>query len=64
MIRRRIDSTIKIWTINYINFPATRALDDRDKEIEQIEAIPGSQGNFIVEVFRPASDGGENERND
>lgn len=62
MIRRRIDSTIEIWTINYINFPATRAQEDRDKEIEQIEAIPGSNGNFIVEAFKPAREGVEDER--
>lgn len=62
MIRRRIDSKIEIWATNYINFPNTRAPEDRDKEIEQIEAIPGSNGNFIVEAFRPAR--GEVERSE
>lgn len=63
MIRRRFDSKIEIWATNYINFPNTRAQEDRDKEIEQIEAIPGKQ-DFIVEVFRPARGGGENEHTD
>lgn len=58
MIRRRIDSKIEIWATNYINFPNTRAQEDRDKEIEQIEAAPGKQ-DFIVEVFRPARERNE-----
>ena len=58
MVRVLFDSKIEIWNAQYINFPNTRALEDRDKEIQQIEAIPGSQ-DFIVEVFRPAREGTE-----
>lgn len=58
MVRTLFDSTIEIWAANYINNPEVMALEDRDKEIQQIEAIPGSQ-DFIVEVFRPAREEGE-----
>lgn len=64
MVKVLFDSTIEIWGINYINNPEIRALGDLDKEIQQIEAIPGSADFFIVEVFRPARGGGENERTD
>ena len=64
MVKVLFDSTIEIWGTNYINNPDTRALNDRDKEIQQIEAIPGDTTNFIVEVFKPARLGGENERTD
>ena len=63
MVRVLFDSKIEIWAANYINNPEVRALEDRDKEIQQIEVIPGTQ-DFIVEVFRPARGGGENERTD
>jgi hypothetical protein len=61
MVKVLFDSTIEIWGTNYINNPYTRAPEDLDKEIQQIEAIPGDVTNFIVEVFRPARLGGENE---
>lgn len=61
MVRALFDSTIEIWTANYINFPEVRTLEDHDKEIQQIEAIQGSTELFIVEVFKPARGGGENE---
>lgn len=64
MVKVLFNSTIKIWGTNYINNPDTRALEDRDKEIQQIEAIPGSPNFFIVEVFRPAMGGEENECTD
>lgn len=64
MVKVLFDSTIEIWNASYINSPETRAQNDRDKEIQQIEAIPGDTGNFIVEVFRPAREGGEDERTD
>lgn len=55
MVRVLFDSTIEIWGASYINRPETRALEDRDKEIQQIEAVPGSQDTFIVEVFKPVA---------
>lgn len=64
MVRVLFDSTIEIWAVKYINFPEVRALEDLDKEIQQIEAIPGCTDFFIVEVFKPAREGGENERAD
>ncbi len=64
MVKVLFNSTIVIWSINYINNPDTRALEDRDKVIQQIEAIPGDVTNFIVEVLRPARLGGENEHTD
>lgn len=64
MVKVLFDSTIEIWGTNYINNPDTRALNDRDKEIQQIEAIPGSPDNIIVEVFIPAREGGEDEHTD
>lgn len=64
MVRVLFNSTIEIWGTNYINNPDIRALQDRDKEIQQIEAIPGDTTNFIVEVFRPAGLGLENEHTD
>ena len=59
MVRVLFNSTIEIWRADYINFPNTRALEDRDKEIQQIEPIPGCTDFFIVEVFRPAREGTE-----
>lgn len=48
MIRRRIDSKIEIWDVNYINNRLLRSIEDKWLEIEQIEPC----GNmFIVEVF-------------
>lgn len=64
MVKVLFNSTIEIWAAKYINFPEARALEDRDKEIQQIEAIPGSTEFFIVEVFKPARGGWENERTD
>ena len=64
MVRVLFDSTIEIWGASYINRPETRAPEDRDKEIQQIETIPGRTDDFIVEVFRPARKGGEDERTD
>lgn len=64
MVKVLFDSTIEIWGVKYINNPDIRRLEDRDKEIQQIEAIPGCTDNFIVEVFKPARGGGENEHTD
>lgn len=61
MIKLLLDSAIEIWCTNYINKPESRSLDDRDKEIKQIEAIPGRTDYFIVEVFKPAREGAESE---
>ena len=61
MIKLLLDSTIEIWGTKYINDPKIREQEDRDKEIHQIEAIPGNSNDFIVEVFRPAMGGVENE---
>lgn len=48
MIRRRIDSKIKIWDASYVNNYFMRSQNDKRLEIEQIEPC----GNlFIVEVF-------------
>lgn len=64
MVRVLFNSTIEIWGTKYINNPDIRALGDRDKEIQQIEAIPGCTDNFIVEVFKSARGRGENEHTD
>ena len=49
MIRRRNDSKIEIWTTYYINNRFTRAAEDNELEIEQIEPCGDA---FIVEVFK------------
>lgn len=57
MIRRRNDSKIEIWTANYINNRFTRATEDKELEIEQIE--PCGDVLFIVEVFKREEDDDE-----
>lgn len=41
-------SKIEILAVNYINNPESRAEEDKDLEIIQIEAV--SPGDYIVEV--------------
>ena len=50
MIRKRIDSTIEVWTYDYINDPYARGDEDINKEIVQIEYAFADR--FMVEVVK------------
>ena len=43
-------SRIEIWSNKYINSPQGRIESDKNARIVQIESIPGTTTDFIVEV--------------
>ena len=55
MKRTREDSSLEVWSENYINYPFKRFDEDMDAEVIQIE--PGnSDGDYIVEIVRKKGD--------
>ena len=51
MVRIHSESRIEIWSTSYINGDCAREVWDRNVSIVQIEPVPGSSNNFIVEVI-------------
>lgn len=56
MIKRFSDSTIEIWSCDYINNASKREPQDKNKEVIQCEL--GSGDNYIVEIVDRGEENG------